>query len=135
MIKTLIKEVFIIILLAISILLILSICFYEYRPSTYKIPVAVQEYSLPQEMQDELDETIKGSETQNIVQIYKVDGQDLKNYEKTNDYKAGKINPFSVMSKTEETTDKNTTSNNTTGGGSNQTTNTGSQGSFLNTIK
>ena len=80
MIKSITKEIFIIILLILAILLILCILFYDYRPSTKKIPVPVAEYILPDTVQEELNETIKALETQNIVKTYYIDASDLKGY-------------------------------------------------------
>ena len=137
MIKSLIKEVFIILLLIIAILLVLGVLFYEYRPSTKKIPTAVKEYSLPEEMQEELNETIEKAETQNIVLTYRINSQDLAGYEKTNDYEKGKVNPFekaTVITENNSSEQNNTVS----GGNTNQTTQdgtNGSQGNFLNIIK
>lgn len=92
MVKSIIKEIFIILLLMLSILLVLAILFYEYRPSTKYIPTISSKYSLPEDMQKELEETI--STKQNIVKTYKVDSDDLYKYEKSNDYDKGKDNPF-----------------------------------------
>lgn len=137
MIKSLIKEITIILLLILAIVLILGILFYEYRPSTQKIPVAVESYSLPDDMQEELNETIEAAKTQNIVKTYRVDSEDLKDYKASNDYKQGKINPFDRVSETKnETTGQNNVSGNVNTSNQTQTNTTqGSQGSFLNTIK
>lgn len=131
MIKSIIKEILIIMLLVIAILLILGILFYDYVPTTEKIPTAVVEYKLPADMQEELNETLKSTETQNLVQTYSVNGEDLHDYEESNDYEKGKPNPFAATVTNEEIT--NNTSNNESSNDKNQgSTNSGS---FLNEVK
>lgn len=125
MFKSIIKEVFIILLLILAILLILCVMFYDYRPNTKKIPSVVAEYALPEEMAIELNETINASETQNIVKTYQIDSDDLRRYANSNDYDQGKINPFAKMS-----SGSGDSTNNSQGNGQ-----TGNQGSFLNTVK
>lgn len=139
MFKSIIKEIFIIVLLVIAILLILGILFYEYRPSTKKIPTAVAEYTLPQDMQEELDETIDSIGTQNIVQTYRVDSHDLDGYERSKDYEKGKPNPFSAVKTSEDMTDTDNSNSvntqNSTNTNQKPSNGTGIQGSFLNTVK
>lgn len=129
MIKSVIKEIFIIILLIVAIILVLGIIFYDYRPTTKQIPSVVEGYSLPEEMKQELDETIQVAGTQNIVETYRVDGSDLDGFEKSDDYKPGKINPFDKISTSDENADQNNSNANNT------TSNGNSQGNFLNVVK
>lgn len=133
MVKSIIKEIFIILLLVVTILLILGILFYEYRPSTKKIPTQAAEYTLPQDMQEELEETIQAAESQNIVKVYKVTSDDLKVHERNNEYVKGRPNPFDKIDVTSTGTGTNTGSDsNTTGSGSQNT----SGGNFIkNTVK
>lgn len=140
MIKSIIKEISIILLLIIAIVLILGIMFYDYRPSTMKIPSSIGKYSLPEEMQAELNETIQESETQNIVKIYRVDSEDLEDYEDSGDYVQGKINPFSKIPSTTDKDDDNDSNNQNNTSSENNSENTsqngtGTQGNFLNTVK
>lgn len=135
MVKSVIREIVIIILLIIAILLVLGILFYDYNPSTKEIPTAVAEYTLPKELEEELSETFKATETQNIVQTYRVDASDLKIYEKSEDYVKGKPNPFSKATTQNNTGDSNTNSTSGNNTESNSTGGTGIQGSFLNTVK
>ncbi len=131
MVKSVIKEIFIILLLIIAILLILGIMFYEYNPTSKKIPNKVAEYALPQEMEEELKETLEASETQNIVKTYRVEGSELKRSERLGNYKSGKENPFSkeVIQNNNNTADDNTNTNNNNAQG------TGIQGNLFNTVK
>jgi len=147
MIKSIIKESFIMLLLIIAIILVLGIILYDYNPGTQIIPSEVAEYTLPQGMQEELDATIKEAEKQNIIKTYKVDSSDLKEYERTNDYEKGKVNPFEALpnevvennTSTEVNNNNNNNNQSNTGnissGGNNETSGTTSQGNFLNTVK
>ena len=125
MIKSITKEILIIILLILAILLILCILFYDYRPSTKKIPVPVAEYILPDTVQEELNETIKALETQNIVKTYYIDASDLKGYERIKAYDKGKANPFEGIKSS--SVSANTSGGNSTG----ETSQTGTQGQIL----
>lgn len=135
MVKSVIKEIFIIILLILAILLVLGVMFYDYRPSTKTIPTAVAEYRLSADIQEELDETIKASEVQNIIKTYYIDASDLKVYQQSKAYEKGKPNPFEKV--TSQSVDTNTSSKgteknkNTSSGSSGNTT----QGQYFNNVK
>lgn len=128
MVKSIIKEVFIIILLVIAILLILGIIFYDDRPSARKIPTAVAEYELAADIQNEMQETIDAAEAQNIIQTYRVTKKDLDVDRKAGEYDRGKVNPFDRSS-------TGTNTSNTTGSSSSSSDKPDGQGSFLNTVK
>lgn len=117
MIKTIVKETGIVILLLIAVALVLGILFYEYIPTSKTVPVKVQAYTLPEDIQNELKETM--SSGQNIVRTYYIDSTDLSLYESTNDYDKGKQNPFqdytiAEQNETNSVESGNTTSENTT---------------------
>lgn len=138
MVKSVIKEILIIILLIIAILLILGIMFYDYTPNAKKVPTAVAEYTLSAEIENELAETINASQTQNIVQTYRVDNEDLELDKKKKNYDEGKINPFSKV-ETEKSQSTNNNSNSNNNNNSNSYTNTqetqNESGKLLNTSK
>ena len=119
MIKTVLKETGIVLLLLVAIALILGIIFYDYIPSGKTIPAKVEKYAFPDEIQEELNDSMKNLE-QNIVRTYYIDSQDLSLYESTKEYDKGKANPFAIT--TTEANATNTTNTNKTG--SNTTTNT-----------
>ncbi len=102
MLKSVIKEIFIILLLSIAILLILGILFYEYIPINKVVPEK-EAYTTPDEVKNEIDEEI--SESQKIEVTYEVTDADLNVYEQTGSYSEGKANPFAL----EEITDENKT--------------------------
>lgn len=136
MIKSIIKECFIILLLIIAIILILGIILYDYNPGTQIIPAEVEDYVLPQEMQEELNATIETAEKQNIVKTYRVDSSDLKKYESTNDYEKGKVNPFDAIPEKISGGENNPSDIGNSNSLENKTqSGTTSQGTFLNTVK
>lgn len=122
MVKTIAKETGIVILLLIAVALVMGILFYEYIPTNKTIPAKIEEYTLPQEVKSELEETM--SEEQNIVRTYYIDSSDLSIYEASNDYDKGKANPFADYS-TATTDGSNTTINNSTNNTTNNNTNNG----------
>lgn len=131
MVKSVIKEILIIILLIVAILLILGIMFYEYTPNSKQVPTAVAEYTLSAEVEKELNETIKAQETQNIIETYRVDDDDLALDRRKKIFEEGKINPFSKSA--EEPSNSNNSNSNTNSSGNSQ--GTGNEGKLLNTVK
>lgn len=99
--KSIWNEFFSIILIILAVILVLSMLFYTYRKSTKEISTIAGDYSLPAEMQEELEKTIEAAESQNIVKTYRVDSSDLEIYEETNNYEKGRPNPFGATTKKE----------------------------------
>ncbi len=95
MVKNIIKEVIIILLLALAIILILGIMLYEYVPSNKIIPETIA-YITPESVQQELQTSNEADSTE-VVITYQIDSTDLKNYQKINEYVPGKKNPFAVL--------------------------------------
>ena len=108
MLKSVIKEVFIILLLSIAILLVLGILFYDYIPTTRVVPTK-KAYSTPEEVKNEIEEEV--TETEKIEVSYEVTDADLNIYKQTGSYTEGKANPFILGSTTNETNDKNGNTN------------------------
>ena len=98
MLKSVIKEIFIILLLSIAILLILGILFYDYIPINRVVPQK-EAYSTPDEVKNEIDEEI--AESEKIEVTYEVTDADLNIYKQTGSYTEGKANPFALGSTTE----------------------------------
>ena len=92
MTKTIIKEIGIVLLLLIAIILIFAIIFYDYIPSNKTVPIKIQAYNMPEDIQNELADAF--TEGENIVKTFYIDSTDLDSYESTNDYDKGKANPF-----------------------------------------
>ena len=93
MLKSVFKEIFIILLLSIAILLILGILFYDYIPINKVIPEK-EAYVTPENVKNEIDETI--SESEKIEVTYEVTDSDLNIYKQSGSYTEGKANPFSL---------------------------------------
>ena len=118
MVKTLIKEIIIMLLLCLAIILLLGILLYDYVPIAKTIPNPVS-YVTPENVKQELAETTSIDESK-IIMTYEVDSTDLNNYKRIQDYKPGKANPFSSY----ETNGVNTTKgNSSTGENENNTEN------------
>lgn len=130
MVKSVFKEIMIVLLLIVIIILLLGILFYDSMPTSKTIPSKVQEYALEETVKQELDKQLNNLNSEEIVKTYKLDTTDIEHYEKTNEYDKGKINPFAEYS----TGTNNTETNNTSDNSSNNTTDNSSKNNFLNTV-
>ena len=92
--KSIIKEIIIVLLLLLAIILVLGVFLYDYIP-TSKIVPKIQQYQVPNNIKEELKNNINDIEEKQPQIVYEIDGKDLKNAEKTKDYQKGKVNPFS----------------------------------------
>lgn len=128
MAKSIFKEIIIFLLLLIVIALILGILFYNYIPSNKIVPVALKQYELSEEVQEELKETMSQT-SENIVKTYSIGDTDLSVYETTKDYNKGKVNPFEdyTTGTTSGTQNSSTTANSNTTNNSTTTNNTNSR--------
>jgi len=115
-----IKEIFIYILLVALIVLIFGILFYEQLPSNKLIPGKV-EYTLPERLEEELQQTLEDDDEEILI-TYTIDEDDLDKFQKSKDYKPGKVDPFSDYV-------TNTTGNGNNNSGNGNTTNTGNNNS------
>lgn len=119
MVKTIIKEIGIVILLIITIILILGIVLYDYIPNNKSIPIKPQVYEFPSDIKEELQENVE--EGQNIIKTYYIDETDLNAYESKKDYKKGNPNPFADSSTNSSTEVTNTKVTNNINSISNET--------------
>ena len=123
MLKSVFKEIIIILLLLLAIILVLGVFLYDYIP-TNKIVPKIEQYQAPATIQNELSEIVNTLDEEMSPIIYEIDGTDLNNYEKSNDYEKGKVNPFSA-------TDAQT-NNNTVNNANGNTNNNGNNNSNIN---
>ena len=107
MLKSVFKEIFIMLLLCVAIVLILGVMFYNYIPTNKTIPNKLAEYSTPENVRTEIDQKTSEEEKQEIS--YEIDGSDLKLYIQTNSYTTGKANPFAASNTVEN--EENTSNN------------------------
>lgn len=104
MLKSVIKEIIIILLLSIAILLILGILFYDYIPINQTVPTK-EAYVTPNTVKEEIEETI--AESEKVEVTYEVTDSDLNIYKQSGSYTEGKANPFALEETVEEITDTN----------------------------
>lgn len=109
MLKSVLKEIFIILLLSIAILLILGILLYDYIPINRVIPER-EAYVTPEEVENELEENITEAQPLNIT--YEVTDADLDRYKQTGTYIEGKVNPFELVEETNNAGGNQTGNNN-----------------------
>ncbi len=127
--KGVFKEIIIILLLVIAVILLLGILLYDYVPLNKVIPEKIT-YSVTDEIKSALQEE-KAVSDEEVVLTYEVTSTDLKNYQRINEYKAGRKNPFEDVTnpETNTTTETAGTTNNqnsgTASGSSTSGTNTG----------
>lgn len=115
--KSIIKEIFIILLLCIAICLIFGVIFYDYIPTNKVIPSTVEAYKTSNTIKDEISQEIVDYPKQNIT--LEITDSDLTLKKQDKSYDSGKANPFAAAS---ASASDNTT--NTPGGNTNTGTNT-----------
>lgn len=126
--KSVIKEIIIVLFLLLAIILVLGVFLYDYIP-TSKIVPKIEQYQVPNNIKEEIQNSINDTEEKQPQIVYEVNGQDLKNAEKSKDYQKGKVNPFSQNN--EGNTAGNTTGDTTTNNNTVDTTNSNSVGNYL----
>ena len=82
MVKSIIKEIIIMLVLLIAIILALCIIFYNYIPSNKTVP-SVPTYSTSEAVKTEINERI--TEEDKVLVTYELTASELKNYERTKD--------------------------------------------------
>lgn len=130
-IKSIFKEICIMILLCVAIVLVLGVIFYDSLPQNKVVPNKLKAYKTNQEVENEINEEVAAM---NKVEVtYEIKGSDLTLYKQTNSYKPGKPDPFSASIST-NTSNPNGGSVNNTGNnaGGNATTDPNSTGTFFN---
>lgn len=108
--KSVLKEIIIILLLCCAICLILGVVFYDYIPTNKVIPSTVEPYTTSNTIKEEINQEITEFQKQTIVM--EITDSDLKIHKQERSYDSGKINPFAKSSSgttNTEKDDKNTT--------------------------
>ena len=122
MLKTVGKEIVIMLLLSVAIILILGILFYDYIPINKVVPTR-EAYTTPDNIKNEISEDI--TEAEKVEVTYEVTDSDLNVYQQGGRYTEGKANPFALPE--EEQT--NTANNNGTNNNNNNNSNNGNNNS------
>ncbi|MFR5682705.1 MAG: hypothetical protein ACLUD1_01170 [Clostridia bacterium] len=78
MVKSIIKEIFIMLLLCIAIVLILGVVFYSYIPTNKIVPEKIA-YTTPENIKEELANELT-NESMTTVVTYEIDASDLNVY-------------------------------------------------------
>lgn len=122
--KTIMKEIIIVLLLVLAILLVLGVFLYDYIPMNKVVP-KIEQYEAPNNIKQELEETVEDNQDTMTPIIREINSNDLKIYEKSKDYQKGKVNPFA------DTLTNTVTGNTTSNGNGTTSQNTNSQGGYL----
>lgn len=142
--KSIIREILIIILLCVAIALILCIVFYNYIPSNITVPSKIEAYTTSNTIKNEINEEVAEYPKQNIV--FEITDSDLTLYKQSQSYDPGKANPFAAESTTNSgatttgtstSTSQPTTPSTSNNSNINEKTNTGntSSGTFFEDTK
>lgn len=111
MIKSILKEIIIVLLLCAIILFVLGILFYDYNPINKVVPNKIA-YSVPENIKNELEENVQNTlSVEN--KVYTIEGSDLNIYKKSKAYNPSKENPFASTSSEDTNTHNNTVKTNT----------------------
>ena len=129
MVKSIIKEIFIMLLLCVAIVLVLGVIFYDYIPANKAVPNKLATYTTPENIQAEIDEEI--TEMNKVEVSYAITGADLSLYKQTNSYTTGKPDPFSASTIVENVNEEEPNGGNTNTGTSTNT-DPNSTGTFFN---
>lgn len=111
--KSVIKEILIIVLLCCAVCLILGVVFYDYIPTNKVIPSQVQAYQTSNTIKDEISQGVSNYEAGNY--IFEITDSDLSLYRQSDSYDPGKANPFASSALSENTTTNTTTEGTNTG--------------------
>ena len=95
MVKSVFKEVSIMILICLAIALVLGVIFYDYIPNNKVLPQKIA-YETPKNVKQEIEVEITEYEKENVV--YEITDSDLSLYRSTKSYVPGKADPFADLS-------------------------------------
>lgn len=132
-IKSIFKEICIMILLCVAIVLVLGVIFYDSLPQNKVVPNKLEAYRTEENVSTEINEEIVAM---NKVEItYEIKGSDLTLYKQSHSYTPGKPDPFSASTST-NTSNPNggsaTNTNQNNAGGNATNTDPNSTGTFFN---
>lgn len=122
------REILIYILLIALIVLIFGIIFYEQLPSNKIVPGKV-EYSVPEKLEEELQQTLEAEDEQEVLITYTIEEDDLDRYEEADKYNPGKVDPFSDYSEGTGNSGDNSNGGNNNSSDGNGSDNSGNNGS------
>ena len=122
--KSIIKEIIIVALLAVAIILILGVIFYNYIPINVVVPSDVEPYQTSSSVKEEIEETI--TELPKVEDVaFEITNSDLTLYRRADSYNPGKANPFAPYVTNSVGVDTTNSGEGTSSGGTTSTTNSG----------
>lgn len=122
--KVIFREIIISLLVCLAVLLCLSALFYRFIPNNKVLPEKVT-YQATEDIKNEINSDVQDS-TDAIIKTYEITASDLEGFERTDQYKPGKANPFAPISTDEDIPDGETNSPSGNISGESVNTNTGS---------
>jgi len=131
-IKSIFKEICIMILLCVAIVLVLGVIFYDSLPQNKVVPNKLATYKTEENISAEINEEVAAM---NKVEVtYEIKGSDLTLYKQTHSYKPGKPDPFSASTSTNTSNPSGGSANNNQNnvGGNATNTDSNSTGTFFN---
>ena len=131
-IRSIFKEICIMILLCVAIVLVIWVIFYDSLPQNKVVPNKLAAYQTEENVIAEIDEEIAAM---NKVEVtYEIKGSDLTLYKQTHSYKPGKPDPFSASVSTDTSNPNGGSANNNKNnvGGNATNTDPNSTGTFFN---
>ena len=129
MIKSVLKEICIMLLLCVAIVLVLGVVFYDYIPANKAIPNKLEAYSTP----DNVKQEVEGSNLNTGENLtYDITGADLSIYEDEESYIAGKPDPFSASPTIDENTQGGNVDNTGSSSSGSGSSSSGGSGSSTN---
>lgn len=122
--KVIFREIIISLLVCLAVLLCLSALFYRFIPNNKVLPEKVT-YQATEDIKNEINTNVQDN-TDAIIKTYEITASDLEGFERTDQYKPGKANPFAPISTDEDIPDGETNLPSGNISGESVNTNTGS---------
>ena len=101
--KVIFREIIISLLVCLAVLLCLSALFYRFIPNNKVLPEKVT-YQATENIKNEINTNVQDN-TDAIIKTYEITASDLEGFERTDQYKPGKANPFAPISTDEDIPD------------------------------
>ena len=119
--NTIVRELFLILLLILVIMGTLKLVLYDFIPSkndipeftTYKAESRVSNVLNEINKDEEIEKQSNNNVSDSLLKSYTIEQSDLKNYVSKNAYESGKINPFDDYVEINKNKSKNKKNNNT----------------------
>lgn len=115
---SIVKQIFISLLLLIVLCLALAIAFYQFLPSNKVVPTKVTAYATPQNIISEVTEDATEKEFKPQELTYYISDHDLDLYQRAKSYNPGKSDPFAEYAEEPTEGNNNTNTNANANGGS-----------------